>query len=36
MSRAKSMQSKGYTIAEIANKLGKSPSTISNYLKGVN
>ena len=33
ISRAKAMQDKGYTIAEIATKLGKSASTISSYLK---
>ena len=35
ISRIKTL-SANYTIAEIAKKLGKSPSTISNYLKGVN
>jgi DNA-binding CsgD family transcriptional regulator len=35
ISRIKSL-SANYTIAEIAKKMGKSPSTISNYLKGVN
>lgn len=35
MNRIKSYQASGYTIAEMANKLGVSTSTISNYLKGV-
>lgn len=33
VNRAKAMQANGFTIAEIAIKLGKSSSTISNYLK---
>lgn len=36
ISRAQSMAKKGYTTAEIANKFGVSPTTISNYLKGAN
>ena len=35
ISRIKTLSS-NYTIAEIAKKMGKSPSTISNCLKGVN
>ena len=35
ISRSKSLASSGYTLAEIAKKMGKSPSTISKYLKGV-
>lgn len=35
INRIKAM-SASYTIAEIAEKLGKSPSTIQKYLKGVN
>ena len=35
ISRIKSMQASGrYTTAEIASKLGVSPSTVSNYMKG--
>lgn len=33
INRVKAMQANGFTIAEIAIKLGKSSSTISNYLK---
>ena len=36
VSRVKSLAANGYTLAEIANKLGKSPSTVSKYLKGDN
>lgn len=35
IARAKAYAASNYTLAEIAQKLGKSPSTISNYLKGV-
>lgn len=35
ISRCKSLASSGYTLAEIAKKMGKSSSTISKYLKGV-
>lgn len=35
ISRCKSLAASGYSIEEIARKMGKSPSTISNYLKGV-
>ena len=34
--RIKSLSNSGYTLAEIANKLGISTSTVSNYLKGAN
>ena len=34
--RIKSLSNSGYTLAEIANKLGVSTSTVSNYLKGAN
>lgn len=34
ISRAKQLAATGYTLDEIAKKLGKSPSTISSYLKG--
>ena len=33
INRIKAMQANGFTISEIAIKLGKSSSTISNYLK---
>lgn len=36
VNRAKALAASNYTLAEIAEKMGKSPSTISNYLKGVN
>ena len=36
INRAKALAASNYTLAEIAEKMGKSPSTISNYLKGVN
>lgn len=36
INRIKAMSSSNYTIAEIANKLGVSKSTVSNYLKGAN
>ena len=36
ISRIKALSNSNYTIAEIAKKLGKSPSTISKYLKGGN
>ena len=36
VSRVKSLQASGYTLDEIAKKMGKSTSTISNYLKGGN
>lgn len=36
ISRAKNLISKGYTLSEVAKKLGVSSSTISNYLKGAN
>lgn len=35
ISRVKQLRNQGYTLAEISKKVGKSPSTISNYLKGV-
>lgn len=35
INRAKNLASSGYTLEEIARKMGKSPSTISTYLKGV-
>lgn len=35
ISRIKQLSTQGYTLAEIAKKVGKSPSTVSNYLKGV-
>jgi DNA-binding CsgD family transcriptional regulator len=35
LNRIKSMQASNYTISEIAQKLGVSTSTVSNYLKGV-
>lgn len=34
--RIKALSNSGYTLAEIANKLGISTSTVSNYLKGAN
>lgn len=34
VSRVKQLASMGYTLDEIAKKMSKSPSTISNYLKG--
>lgn len=34
--RIKALSKSGYTLAEIANKLGISTSTVSNYLKGAN
>lgn len=36
ISRIKSLSARGFTMAEIAKKMGKSPSTIQNYLKGEN
>lgn len=36
ISRAKALAANGYTLDEISKKLGKSPSTISDYLKGGN
>lgn len=36
INRAKAMAASNYSIAEIAKKMGKSPSTISKYLKGAN
>lgn len=36
INRAKALAASNYTLAEIAAKMGKSPSTISIYLKGVN
>lgn len=36
VNRMKSMAASGYTLAQIADKLGLSPSTVSKYLKGVN
>ena len=36
INRAKAMASSNYSLAEIAQKLGVSTSTVSNYLKGVN
>lgn len=35
INRAKALSSSNYTLAEIANKLGVSTSTVSKYLKGV-
>lgn len=35
VSRMKSLAASGYTLAEIARKMGKSTSTVSKYLKGV-
>lgn len=35
VSRAKAMAASNYTLSEIANKLGVSPTTVSKYLKGV-
>ena len=36
INRAKSLAASNYTLEQIAEKMGKSPSTISKYLKGVN
>ena len=36
VSRAKTLSVSGYSLSEIAKKLGVSTSTVSNYLKGVN
>ena len=36
INRIKAYQASNYSIAEIANKLGVSPSTVSKYLKGAN
>ena len=36
INRIKSLSASGYTLSEIANKLGVSTSTVSKYLKGVN
>jgi DNA-binding CsgD family transcriptional regulator len=36
INRIKKLSASDYTLAEIAQKMGKSPSTISKYLKGVN
>ena len=36
ISRIKALSASNYTIGEIAEKMGKSPATISKYLKGVN
>lgn len=36
INRIKSLSASNYTIDEIARKMGKSPSTVSKYLKGVN
>ena len=36
VNRIKNLSNSNYTIAEIANKLGVSTSTVSEYLKGVN
>ena len=36
ISRIKAYAASNYTLAEIAQKMGKSPSTISKYLKGAN
>lgn len=36
VSRMKSMAASGYTLAQIADKMGLSTSTVSKYLKGVN
>ena len=36
INRVKALAANNYSIAEIAKKMGKSPSTISTYLKGVN
>ena len=36
VNQIKALQASNYTLNEIANKLGVSPTTVSNYLKGVN
>jgi DNA-binding CsgD family transcriptional regulator len=36
IARAKNLAASGYTLAQIADKMGKSPSTISKVLKGAN
>jgi len=36
ISRVKSMQARGLTLSQMADKLGVSPTTVSNALKGVN